>query len=237
MKLRFPAEFLVFVILLIVFNFTPAANTTAYYLFPSALFEGEFTRWLTFVWKHNSLYHLILDASAFLFLYESLRCRLAGRILHLFSCIFFSGLIPILIDPRLNSIGLCGLSGVAHGLMLIWAFETAEKTDRRTQLAASILFLGVLGKTIFEQVTGQVLFANHHIGNVGVPIASCHFGGLVGAILSYSVLHAARTLPLSSFILPPLPAQLHHANLETASSASGHLDLQRHLRCGHARPH
>jgi hypothetical protein len=236
MKLRYPAEFLLFVLLLIVFNFTPAANTTAYYLFPSALFECEFTRWFTFVWKHNSLYHLILDASAFLSLYESIRCRFAGRVLHLFSCIFFSGLIPILIDPRLNSIGLCGLSGVAHGLMLIWAFETAEKTDRRTQLAASILFLGVLGKTIFEQVTGQVLFAEHHLGNVGIPIASCHFGGLVGAILSYSILHAARTLPLSSFIFRPLPAQSHHADSQISSSASGHAHFQRHLRGGHLRP-
>jgi hypothetical protein len=235
MKLKYPVEFLVFVLSLIIFNFTPAARSAAYYLFPSALFDGEISRWLTFAWKHNSVYHLILDATAFLFLYESLRCRLAGRLLHLVSCIFFSGLIPIIMDPRVAQLGLCGLSGVAHGLMLIWAFESAEQTDKRSRIAASVLFLGVLGKTTFEQVTGQVLFADHHLGNVGVPIASCHFGGIVGAILSYSILHAARTLPLSSFIFRPLPAQSHHADSQIPAAAAGHAHFQRHLRGSHVR--
>ena len=234
MKINYPAELLIFVLLLVAINLAPAS--TAFYLFPSALFEGDLTQWLTFAWKHNSLYHLVLDASAFLFLYESLRCRFAARIFHLLSCIFFSGLIPILIDPRLSSIGLCGLSGVAHGLMLLWAFETAEQSGRRNRIAASLLFIGVLGKTILEQVTGNVLFADQHLGNVGIPIASCHFGGLVGAIISYSIVHALRTAPLSSFIFRPVSAQSHHANSEIPSPASGHAHFQRHLRRGHFGP-
>ena len=235
MKLKYPAEFLIFILLLVFFNFTPAASSAAYYLFPAALFDGEIARWFSFAWKHNSVYHLVLDATAFLFLYETLRGRLAGRLFHLASCIFFSGLIPILIDPRLAQLGLCGLSGVAHGLMLVWALETAERSDKRSRLAASALFFGVLGKTILEQVTGQVLFADHHLGEVGVPIASCHFGGLVGAILSYSILHTARNLPLSPFISRPLPAESHHADSQIPAPAPGHAHFQRHLRGSHLR--
>ena len=184
MDLKYPREILCFVLLLLFFNLSAPTDSSAFYLFPGALFNGEFTRWLSFAWKHNSFYHLVLDASAFIFLYQTLRCGLNARLLHLFSCIFFSGLIPLLIDPRLGEIGLCGLSGVAHGLTLICALEMAENSTGASQRVAVLIFAGVLGKTILEQITGTVLFAEHHLGNVGIPIASCHFGGALGGILS-----------------------------------------------------
>jgi rhomboid family GlyGly-CTERM serine protease len=152
---------------------------------PNELLAGEWWRLLTFPWVHISMYHLALDASAFIFLYQTLRAGFKIRLQHLLLCILGSGVVPLLLDPRLATIGLCGLSGVAHGLMLICALEAASESDKAQRLVAASMFLVVLGKTIFEQITGDVMFAAHHLGNVGTPIASCHFGGLIGALLSF----------------------------------------------------
>ena len=60
-------------------------------LTPGALWEGEVWRWITFPWVHVSWYHLLLDGSAFLFLYTSLKCGFRERGQHLLFCSFFSG--------------------------------------------------------------------------------------------------------------------------------------------------
>jgi rhomboid family GlyGly-CTERM serine protease len=234
MKFKYPIEIVCFIALLAAFNLISPTDPLVLHLKPSALFDGELWRWFSFAWKHNSLYHLALDASAFVFLYQTLRCNLHARLAHLACCIVFSGLIPILLDPRLAEIGLAGLSGVAHGLMLLCAFEAAEQTDRRSRIAGVIIFFAVLLKTMFEQITGNVFFAGQHLGTVGVPIASCHFGGLVGAILSYILLTLLKARRNSSLNLPPLPASFDHAHLQTAASGAFDRQLQRHLHCRHA---
>jgi rhomboid family GlyGly-CTERM serine protease len=225
MRFKYPIEIGCFVLLLAAFNLFSPTDPLGFYLKPSALFEGEFWRWLSFAWRHNSFYHLALDASAFIFLYETLRCGLSVRLTHLFTCIFFSGLIPLLVDPRLSQIGLCGLSGVAHGLMLICALETAEQPERRSRVMAVILFLVVLSKTIFEQITGNVLLADRHLGSVGIPIASCHFGGVIGAILSYSTLKLFRRRRNSSLNSAHLPPNLPHVHLQTFAPGASHHQL------------
>jgi len=188
MLFKYPIEIACFAALLIAFNIVSPADPLAFHLKPTALFDGELWRWFSFTWKHNSHYHLVLDASAFIFLYQTLRCNLPARLTHLISCILFSGLIPLLIDPRLSTIGLAGLSGVAHGLMLVCALESAEQPHRHSRLLGIALFTVLILTTMFEQTTGHVLFADQHLGNVGIPIASCHYGGLIGAVLSYSFL-------------------------------------------------
>jgi rhomboid family GlyGly-CTERM serine protease len=175
----------IFAALLLALNILPATDHVRFNLYPEALFSGEWWRWLTFPWRHISLYHLILDGSAFLLLYQTLRSPLATRLQHLFFCVIFSGLVPLLLDDRLSSLGLCGLSGVAHGFMLICALESAAESEKRACIGGVLMFAGVLAKTLFEQVTGDVFFAQHHFGNIGTPIASCHYGGVIGGLTSY----------------------------------------------------
>lgn len=198
MKARYPIEIGIFIGLLVALNFPISEAWRAnFILLPEALRGGEYWRLLTFPWVHISFYHLALDASAFIFLYQSLRSRTFARLQHLILCALFSGLIPLLVDPRIETLGLCGLSGVAHGLIFVCAFEAASRSDKRSQQLGLVLFAAALAKTIFEQVTGNVLFADQHFGNVGTPIASCHFGGAIGAIISVLLLKlAGKTFPL-----------------------------------------
>lgn len=184
MKSRHPIELAVFVLLLLVFNFagiSPAASA----LSPSALREGELWRLLTYPWAHISLYHLVLDAAAFLCLYDMLRSNTSTRLLHLLSCVLFSGLVPVLLDPRLENIGLRGLSGVAHGLMVVTSLE-ALSSEAGSERAFGIVVLGgVIAKCAMELFTGTVLFASYHLGDVGIPVPTCHLGGALGGAFSY----------------------------------------------------
>ena len=185
MKIPYPAETTVFVLLIAVCNL-PLINPTALALFPSALFDGELWRWFTYPWAHLSLYHLGLDSTAFLCLYNQLNGSWRTRASHLLCCIAAGGLLPILCDPRLDVIGLRGLSGVAHGLMVICALESiCSKPQEKT--FGLLVLAGVGAKCMFEQITGNVLFAAYHLGNVGFPVPSCHVGGAIGGAISYFV--------------------------------------------------
>src|SRR5262245_56517150 len=123
MRLNYPIESAVFLLLLAVFNVPGLLEPAAVALFPSALSHGEVWRWFTYPWAHVSIYHLVLDATAFFFLYDMLRGSAPVRLFHLVCSILFSGLFPVLLDSRLESIGLRGLSGVAHGLMMVIALQ------------------------------------------------------------------------------------------------------------------
>src|SRR5690349_5545514 len=102
MKPKYPIEITAFILFLAVFNLPGLVDPSLSALFPSALSDGEIWRWFTSPWAHLSLYHLILDATAFLCLYHMLRCHAPARLLHLLSCILFSGLFPVNMDPRLD---------------------------------------------------------------------------------------------------------------------------------------
>ena len=39
-----------------------------------------------------------------------------------------------------------------------------------------------------EAATGDVLFASWHLGSLGTPIAACHAGGILGALVTWLVL-------------------------------------------------
>jgi hypothetical protein len=39
--------------------------------------------------------------------------------------------------------------------------------------------------SICEAVTGDVLFASWHLGSLGTPVAECHAGGVLGALLAW----------------------------------------------------
>ena len=210
MKIKHPVEFGVFTALLLVFNFA-GINPANLALFPKALSGGEYWRFFTFPWAHISIYHLALDAAAFLFLCDMLRCSAPTRLLHLASCIVFSGVVPLLFDPRLSEIGLRGLSGVAHGLMMVAALEALSSTAKTERIFGTAVLVGIIAKCLIELATGNVVFANCHLGNVGIPVPTCHLGGAIGGALSYGmIILYGETKALIHF-------SVHHAQSTTVS--------------------
>jgi len=212
MKVPYPIETALFVLLLAICNL-PVINPTALALFPSALFNGEIWRWLTYSWAHVSLYHLLLDSTAFLCLYNQLRGNWRTRAFHLISAISLSGLFPILFDPRLQTIGLRGLSGVAHGLMVVCALESIRSNARTEKVFGWLILVGISAKCVIEQLTGNVVFAAFHLGNVGFPVPSCHVGGAVGGLISSLIVWRVHSLR-SSFII-------HSMRLKAFAGQSG----------------
>jgi len=90
-------------------------------------------------------------------------------------------------SPGLLTNGLCGLSGIAHGLMAISAIEMlgGEKTERRI---GWICFALVVGKAGFEAITGKMFFGFLDFGLLGNPVAVSHAGGIVGGLITMLVL-------------------------------------------------
>jgi hypothetical protein len=83
-----------------------------------------------------------------------------------------------------NEIGLCGLSGVGHGMLAALCLETlwGPVDGRGLRTAAALTLVGVAFKSAVEAVTGGVVLAGLHLGSVGTPIAACHAGGVLGTL-------------------------------------------------------
>lgn len=96
-------------------------------------------------------------------------------------------LVSLFAAPMIYSVGLCGLSGVAHGLMVISALGMMqENDDKKIFWAGAISFLFVIGKASVEAITGQVVFSHLHFGNLGTPIAVCHAGEILGVLFIWA---------------------------------------------------
>ncbi len=94
--------------------------------------------------------------------------------------------MPLIVAPVIYSQGLCGLSGIAHGLM---AFSALEMMQEKTHFKAGMICLAaVCLKSVYEAATGDVLFSFLQFGLCGIPIAVCHAGGVIGGIISYFIL-------------------------------------------------
>lgn len=89
-------------------------------------------------------------------------------------------LAAAMINPAISSLGFCGLSGVAHGLMAVSAIEMIRRGERRVGFCA---LAAVVSKASLEAVTGNVALSFLHFGLMGTPIAACHAGGVVGGLL------------------------------------------------------
>src|SRR5690606_11308795 len=83
------------------------------------------------------------------------------------------------------TLGLRGLSGVAHGLMAVVCLQRLTLTGRgsREFVAYALVLAGLVAKCLLESLTGDALLASWHLGNVGTPIAVCHAGGLLGGLV------------------------------------------------------
>jgi len=145
-------------------------------LFPDKLFAGDWWRIFTHYFAHLSWYHLLIDSAAFLLLFFSINQK--KRYLYLAACAAGSLIFPLLFSEIIYSNGLCGLSGIAHGLMIIAALEMIE--NKQTRIIGWIALYVVIIKTTIELTVspGALLFL--HFGNVGIPVAECHAGGIIG---------------------------------------------------------
>lgn len=160
--------------------------------FPSQLAAGEWWRTLTFPFVHVSWYHLLLDAGAFLFLYHGLQETSSRRRLLTVAACAIGSLGASLASSSLTG-GLCGLSGIAHGLMAVSALEIMKTPDRTLRNAGTICFLLVVLKSIYEALTGAIAFEFLHFGSVGRAVAVCHAGGVLGGIVMYGILEGLKT--------------------------------------------
>jgi hypothetical protein len=88
-------------------------------------------------------------------------------------------------EPEIATLGLRGLSGVAHGLMAVVCLQRISSSSRDSNefLAYIAVLAGLVAKCLFESLTGNALLASWHLGNVGTPIAVCHAGGLLGGLM------------------------------------------------------
>jgi len=161
---------------------------------PTAVSAGEWWRVITHLFVHVSLYHALLNASVFFLLYTELRNNArCERFAFLLAAGAGSLLVSLWAAPMIQTRGLCGLSGIAHGLATVSALETMRGAKNRTLwwLGLASLLL-VVSKSLIEGVTGRIAFESLHFGQLGYPIAVCHAGGVLGALLAWLGFGARR---------------------------------------------
>ncbi len=164
----------------------------SFVFFPERVKMGEWWRVALHPFVHLSWYHFLLDAGAFLLLYSGLD---ESSPLRRIACVAFCGLGSLVLcglaSPVAQTRGLCGLSGVAHGLMAISAIESMRResqTQRPRLCAGAISFVAVTGKSIFEVLHGHVLFESLHFGMTGFPMPESHAGGVLSGAVAALVL-------------------------------------------------
>jgi len=182
-------ELLVAVLLLVAANFTLLERrcNTALLFLPSMVLDGEWWRILLHPFVHVSWYHLLLDATAFLLLYTELRTLSS---LQRIGAVFVAGLGSLLAGLFFDSDiiaqqGLCGLSGIAHGLMAIAALETIRSGRGILFGIGCASLLLVVAKCLTEAITGNVVFDFLHADRIGSPVAVSHAGGVLGALIAW----------------------------------------------------
>jgi rhomboid family GlyGly-CTERM serine protease len=174
----------VFALILMAANLTLFAGSVCnlFIYSPAQVGAGEWWRVLSFPFVHVSWYHLLMDAGAFLFLYHGLQTTaLWKRLAYVCGCALGSLLVS------LQAESLCGLSGIAHGLMVIAGLEMMETDDSGSRTIGKILFWSVLLKSLYEALSGHVAFSFLHFGNIGNAVAVCHAGGVLGGICTYAL--------------------------------------------------
>jgi rhomboid family GlyGly-CTERM serine protease len=178
-----------FIALLAVFNAPVLRGSWCHSMvfLPGAVEGGEWWRLFTHPFVHVSWYHLLLDGAAFLALYHSLvEGSVCRRLLYVLAAGAGSLLVSWAVAPGISTSGLCGLSGIAHGLTAVSALEAVVgqapgSTERRVGL---ICFLLVAGKAALEALSGHMFFTFLHFGLMGEPVAVAHAGGVIGGLLA-----------------------------------------------------
>jgi rhomboid family GlyGly-CTERM serine protease len=159
-------------------------SPSGFVFWPREVLDGQWWRLLTHPFVHLTFYHLILDAGAFFILYAGLDETRIRRKLALVGVAGFASLgAGLFWAPGFDRLGLCGLSGIAHGLM---AFSGLEMVARDKHRVLGWLSFGTVAvKNLCETINGEVLFAFLHMGLCGTPLAACHLGGVGGGTLLF----------------------------------------------------
>ncbi|MBN1142204.1 MAG: rhomboid family intramembrane serine protease [Deltaproteobacteria bacterium] len=198
-------ELAVWALLLLVCNLPLWSGRIAKSLvfFPGLVAGGQWWRLVLFPLVHVSWYHLILDAGAFLLLWKGID---EARWRHLAACWAGSLLMPLCLSASVGTLGLCGLSGICHGLMAISALETAVSQSSPCSAKIGLaLFFGLGAKVCWEVLSGAAFLADLHLGAIGIPIVSSHLGGFLGGLSSFVLLYLARLLKNNENQLTGLP--------------------------------
>ena len=177
------------------------AFSTQFIFHPDAVGAGEWLRLFTHPFVHVSRYHLALDSLAFFLAYTELKqWSFRQRVTVMVLAGAGSLLVALAASPLITTHGLCGLSGIAHGLTAVVSLEMLRRSsDSASQWAGLLCFLCVTGKSLLELATGNVLFASWHPGWLGTPIAACHAGGVLGAALAWLIFQRKATSNRSWF--------------------------------------
>jgi rhomboid family GlyGly-CTERM serine protease len=160
-------------------------------ILPAAVESGEWWRLFSHPFVHITWYHLFLDAGAFLLLYAGLEDKkIFHRLTHVLICGAFSLSASWIFSTAIHNIGLCGLSGIAHGLMAVSALEMmrAGSKDGSNFKIGIICLTMVISKSIYEIIIGDTLFSFLQFGLCGTPLVACHAGGVIGGIISFGVI-------------------------------------------------
>jgi len=172
---------------------------TALIFMPEPVRHGEWWRVAAHPFIHVTWFHLLLDGTAFFLLYNELREH-GWKKRAVFGLASGAGslLVPLWAEPMLAVNGLCGLSGIAHGLMAVSALEMVNKSQdvvlRRLGLFS---FLLLLFKCLAEALSGKMLFSFLYFGLVGEPIAVTHAGGLLGGAVAWLFMRLYYRAPKS----------------------------------------
>lgn len=161
---------------------------------PDLVRQGEWWRVVTHPFVHVTWYHLLLDGMAFLSLYSTLaEKRLARRLGYVFAAGAGSLLLSWFAAPNPAN-GLCGLSGIAHGLMAVSALELIlANPPYSPERRIGWISLGlVIGKAAFEALTGRMFLSFLDFGMLGTPVAVSHAGGIIGALAAMLILNQLR---------------------------------------------
>lgn len=140
--------------------------------------EGEFWRLWTGSLVHTNYWHLSMNLAGFWMLsliqqHSPGKWRLLGQILFLTTCVG-GGLW--LLSPSV--VWYVGFSGVLYGLFLLSGIHLLA---RREWLAASVILLGVCGKTVWDWLAGG---ASPTAGLIEAPVIyAAHLYGMAGGLL------------------------------------------------------
>jgi rhomboid family GlyGly-CTERM serine protease len=164
---------------------------------PGAVRTGEWWRLFTHPFVHVSWLHFLLDGTAFLALYHGLaESSLIRRLSYVAASTVGSILISSSAAPAIEASGLCGLSGIAHGLMAISALEliSAHSPGTAERRIGWSIFGIVFVKAAFEAISGRMFFQFLEFGLLGSPVAVSHAGGIIGALLAWLVLQHGKAM-------------------------------------------
>ena len=193
-----PYELLLLVPALIAANcwmFTSVSPGDLTYL-PSRVLNGEWWRLFTHPFVHVSWYHLLLDGGAVVTTYICLsEPRMIKRVLYFLLSAVGTTLVAHVGSPLTEQIGLCGMSGVAYGLVAVCGLEMmGEDRLRGRSMVLGLLCLGVVTAcAMVEAITGKGFYSYMDCGLLGQPIAIAHAGGVLGGIVAYAAMNRPRS--------------------------------------------